>query len=182
MGDLRLAAVIGSPNDGRTGAAVDAVVEGALGSAQFQVDRILLGEERLADVPVRLVGANCFVVGTPMYRATFTGLLKDLLDVTPRGIHDDGTPPFLARPVAVVGTGASAHHFLGIDPLFSILSRFFGAYVVPPGFYADGSAFTPEGDLAEAASEQAHALGRSLGALALAVGASDDLAAAAPQI
>src|SRR5262245_16815231 len=134
MAALRVVGVIGSPNDGRTGTVVDAVTAGAGSVAECEVDRILLGEAALADVPARLVGGDCFVLGTPMYRATYTGLIKDLLDLTPRGVHDDGEPPFLAKPVAIVGTGASAHHFLGVDPLFSILSRFFGAYVVPPGF------------------------------------------------
>jgi hypothetical protein len=63
-----------------------------------------------------------------------------------------------------------------------MFSRFFGAYVVPPGFYADGTAYTPEGDLVDTARDQARALGKSLAVLAVAVRASTALREAAPQV
>jgi FMN reductase len=142
----------------------------------------VLGELDVDALPARLVGTDCFVVGTPMYRATYTGLLKSLLDRTPRGLYEPGEPPFRARPVAVVGTGASAHHFLGVDPLIALLVRFFGAFVVPPAFYADHAAFDETGALGEAAAVHARQLGAATAALAQAIASSPTLQATGPQV
>ena len=139
------------------------------------MSRFVLGEEDPDDVVERLEGAALFVLGTPMYRATYTGLLKTLLDQTPRGLHEAGPAPLRARPVAVVGTGASMHHFLGIDPLLALLVRFFSAYVVPPALYADHASFAEDGSLVDGVHEQAITLGRTAAALAAAIGASDVL-------
>jgi FMN reductase len=179
---LRVVAIIGSFAEGRTSTVVDAVVAGAGAAAATEVDRVVLGEHDLAGLPARLAGGECFVIGTPMYRATYTGLLKTLLDQTPRGLYDEGTPPFRARPVAVVGTGASAHHFLGIDPLIALLVRFFGAYIVPPGLYAEHASFGPDGELLEPVAGQADAFGRVLAELALTIRGSSILQGAGPQV
>jgi FMN reductase len=146
------------------------------------VERFVLGEHDVDALPARLVGADCFVVGTPMYRATYTGLLKSLLDRTPRGLYEPGEPPFRARPVAVVGTGASAHHFLGVDPLIALLVRFFGAFVVPPAFYAEHASFDAAGALVEETAAHARRLGATTAALAQAIAASETLRAAGPQV
>jgi FMN reductase len=174
--------VIGSPADGRTGALVDAVLAGVRQELDYSVSRFVLGEEDMDEVVEQLDGAELFVIGTPMYRATYTGLLKTFLDRTPRGLHEEGPAPLRARPVAVVGTGASLHHFLGIDPLLALLIRFFSAYVVPPALYADHACFTTDGSLIPDVHERALFLGRTASALASAIGASEILRGAAPQV
>jgi len=178
----RAVAIIGSPAEGRTGTLVDAVLAGARQEFDCSVDRYVLGEESLARVVDRLDGADLFVLGTPMYRATYSGLLKTLLDQTPRGLHEAGPAPLRARPVAVVGTGASMHHFLGIDPLLALLIRFFSAYVVPPALYADHASFADDGSAVADVYEQGIALGRTAAALAAAIGASDVLGGTVPQV
>jgi len=85
--------------------------------------------------------ADAVVFGMPVYRGSIPGSLKNLLDLVPRGDYDGTAQPLRAKPVAVVATGASDHHFLAIDDLAEILRGFFAAYVVPPGVYASPSDF-----------------------------------------
>lgn len=127
----------------------------------------------------RVVSAEAIVLGTPMYRATYTGVLKDFLDRLHRGGTADGFPSALrAKPVAVAATGASDHHFLGVDPLINLLIRFFAAYVVPPALYGSPGGIT-EGRSLE---EEAARLGRALVALGHAIKADRRLSEARPHI
>src|SRR5258708_6116538 len=179
---IRIVAIIGSPAEGRTATVVDAILAGAAAAHSCEIDRILLGSTLPAAVADRLGGADCFVLGTPTYRATYSGLLKVVVDEIPRGMTESEPSPFRARPVAVVGTGASPHHFLGIDPLLTLMVRFFCAYIVPPAFYADHGLFDDEGQLTSGAFDQARNYGHTMAALAIAVRSSAELRSATPQI
>ncbi|MEA2267615.1 MAG: reductase [Solirubrobacteraceae bacterium] len=185
---MKIVAIVGSPAAGKTSAAAEAVLAGARAHGAGETPLYVLGHDPATGAPPERAAvleamrdADGFVLATPMYRATYTGQLKALLDEVPRAMYGSTEAPLTARPVAVVGTGASAHHFLGIDPLVAFLVRFFGAYVVPPAFYADATSFDDAGALREAPAAAAHALGAATAALAAAVGASPALAAAAPQ-
>lgn len=133
----------------------------------------------------RVAGADAIVLGTPMYRATYAGVLKDFLDRLHRGGPPDGFASTLrAKPVGVVATGGSDHHFLGVDPLINLLVRFFAAYVVPPAVYGSSrtSSSSPEGVTDRALEEEATRLGRALVALGEAIKADSRLGDARPQV
>lgn len=78
--------------------------------------------------------ADIIVVSTPVYRASYTGLLKVFFDLLPAGsmVGKVGIP---------IATGGVAGHQLvldhGLRPLFSSL----GAIVVPTGTYATDAEF-----------------------------------------
>lgn len=186
---LRIVAIVGSPAPGKTSAAAQAVLDGAAAHGATDTRLFVLGlDPETGEPPERAAvleamrDADGFVVATPMYRATYTGQLKAMLDEVPRAMYGSTDAPMTAKPVAVVGTGGSAHHFLGIDPLVAFLVRWFGAYVVPPGIYADPSCFDEGGALTGKAAESAHALGAATAALAAAIRSSAALAAVAPQV
>lgn len=134
----------------------------------------------------RVAAADAIVLGTPMYRATYAGVLKEFLDRLHRGGPPEGfASPLRGKPVAVVATGASDHHFLGVDPLIDLLVRFFAAFVVPPALY--GSSLTPSPPPPEGVSnpgleEEAARLGRALVALGEAIRADRRLGDARPQV
>jgi FMN reductase len=78
--------------------------------------------------------AAVLVVGSPVYRASYTGLFKHLFDlVDQRALAN--------RPVVLTATGGSLEHALVIEHQFRPLFGFFGALTVPTGVYAQPSDF-----------------------------------------
>ena len=62
--------------------------------------------------------ANGIIIGSPVYKASYTGVLKALIDLLPEGAFKD-------KPVLPIMIGGSNRHLLAIDyslkPLISIL-------------------------------------------------------------
>ncbi|TCK25186.1 NADPH-dependent FMN reductase [Pseudonocardia endophytica] len=81
-----------------------------------------------------VVAADALVVGTPMYRGGYTGRLKNLFDVLPNDALE-------GKPVGIVATGGSDHHFLAIEHELKPLVGFFRAYPVPGAVYAHDGHF-----------------------------------------
>ncbi len=185
---LQLTAVVASSSGGHTDELVGRVLQPAAETGT-SVGRIHLGHGPLDVTQLdesfrRVARADAVVLATPMYRATYTGVLKEFLDRLHRGGPEEGFSSALrAKPVAVVATGASDHHFLGLDPLAALLLRFFGAYVVPPALYGSSRPSAAPGAAIDARLEEAAArLGRALAALADAVAADGRLSEARPQV
>jgi len=176
---VRVIAVDGSPTGrGKTAAAVSGVLAGL--PSVFDTEVVTLADG-VDPALASLDGADAFVFSSPMYRASYAAPLKALLDRLPRGMWGESSAPITGHAVAIVGTGASWHHFLGLDPLRSVLSGFFAAHVVTPGLYVPGEGFDAEGRLLEKFAELAALQGAALAELAQAVGASPALRAVRPQ-
>ena len=178
---IAVLAVDGSPNGaGRTRLAVEAVAAAAA-LAGAVVETIGLAEPDGFDrVLGALEGADAVVLGAPVYRAASAAPLKQLLDLIPRDA-DERRSPLLAKPVVIVHTAASAHHFLSLDGLRSVLAGFFAAYVVPPGFYVPREAWDDGDRLIEPYAQQARVQGEALVQLARSIGSGSALAAVRPQ-
>lgn len=104
--------------------------------------------ENLPPAPERVLSAiessDALVVATPVYKASYTGMLKHLFDLI--------DPKVLAeRPVIIAATGGSDRHALVIEHQLRPLFAFFRAHTVPTGIYATPADFTAEGDLTDAA-------------------------------
>jgi FMN reductase len=172
-------AIDGSPvGGGKTATVLQRVLDGA---AERGAETKLIS---LADSagPDALDSADAFIFGSPVYRASYTGLLKTFLDSTQRGMWGETKAPLQARAAGVVLTGADDHHFLALDQLRSVLAGFFAVHVVGPGLYVDRSAFGEDGSLSHLdIVDRALLLGRSVVDLARAIESSDALAAARPQ-
>jgi FMN reductase len=101
----------------------------------------LLGRARVPAVDAALetvAAARLVVVGTPVYRASFSGLLKVFFDLFPQDA--------LAGKVAIaVATGAGPAHALVVDHALRPLLASVGALVVPTGIYGTDSQFGPDG-------------------------------------
>lgn len=82
----------------------------------------------------RVLAADALIVGTPMYRGGYTGRLKNLFDVLPNDALE-------GKPVGLVATGGTDHHFLAIEHELKPLIGFFRAYAVPGGVYANNGHF-----------------------------------------
>jgi FMN reductase len=78
--------------------------------------------------------ADVLVVGSPVYKGSYTGLLKHLFDLT--------SPQALAgKPVILTATGGSPLHGLIIEHQLRPLLSFFGAHTAPTAIYAIDSDF-----------------------------------------
>jgi FMN reductase len=73
--------------------------------------------------------SNSYLIGTPVYRASYSGVLKNVLDMVPRGQWQADVAPFEDSAVGLVATGATPHHYLTVDTELRPVMAFFGAQV-----------------------------------------------------
>jgi len=100
-----------------------------------------------ATVVARVAEADVVLLASPVYRATFTGALKNLLDLVPvEGLRD--------KPVGIVAMGATTHHYLGVDWQLRAVLAWFGAVVAPTSVYLESAHFQ-EGRLADDGARRA---------------------------
>jgi FMN reductase len=141
---------------GRLAAALDVAAE----AVRAQHGDVAVGILNLADTPIeicdgrpldaygdatreavaRIAGAAAVLIGAPVYRASFPGVLKNLLDITP-------VEALQNKPVGIAAMGGSPHHYLAVDTQLRQVLAWFGALLAPAGVYLTGSDFR-DGQLA----------------------------------
>jgi FMN reductase len=174
--------LVASPQgSARTALAVGAVLDGAR-EAGATTTQLALIEHDPAEVLQAVADADAVVFGSPVYRATYSSLLKQLLEATERGKYGETSAPLRGTAAAVVLTGATPHHYLAVDSLRSVLAGFFAAQVLSPGLYLDHSGYVDGGALTGPVRELAGSHGRALVELAAAVRASSALRGLEPQV
>ena len=93
-----------------------------------------------------LADADVLIIGSPVYKGSYTGLLKHFLDLL--------DPDRIAGRVAVLAaTGGSDRHALVIDHQLRPLASFFELNTVPAGIYVRDTDFIhgqPDSDAAQA--------------------------------
>ncbi|MCJ2107920.1 NAD(P)H-dependent oxidoreductase [Methylobacterium sp. E-041] len=100
--------------------------------AAWSRDALSLPARRVIEA---IEGADALVVGSPVYKGSFTGLFKHVFDLI--------DPAALAnKPVAIVATGGGARHALVVEHSFRPLFGFFGALQVPTTVYGSDPDFT----------------------------------------
>ncbi|MGD0473904.1 MAG: NADPH-dependent FMN reductase [Candidatus Velthaea sp.] len=82
----------------------------------------------------KIEAAAGVVIASPVYRATYTGILKNFLDILPVDALRD-------KPVGVAVVGASFHHYLGVDTGLRSVLAWFGALALPTSVYLTSSDF-----------------------------------------
>jgi FMN reductase len=112
--------------------------------------------------------ADAVLLASPVYRASFSGALKNLLDWLP-------IEALCGKPTGIVAMGASPHHYLGVDRHLRDVLTWFGALTAPTSVYLTGADFE-DGRLREETSRALDALLETLAVLVPAV----DGAALAP--
>lgn len=76
----------------------------------------------------KIVAADALILGTPVYRGSYTGILKNVFDVIPNDA-------LVGKPVGIVVTGSTQHHYLTIEHQIKPLLGFFHAHALPGGVY-----------------------------------------------
>ena len=89
--------------------------------------------------------ADGLIVASPVYRGSFTGALKNLLDHLP-------LESLATKPIGIVAMGATPHHFLGVDWHLRDVLAWFGALVVPTSVYLVSADFV-DGHLTDSAKQ-----------------------------
>jgi FMN reductase len=143
---IRAVAISGSPSTRSKSRRLLEAAAASLGRHGVQVTAIdlselpadaLLGRARSAAVEDALAataGARILVASTPVYRASYSGLLKVFFDLM--------KPDSLAGAVAVpIATGGGLAHQLVLDHTLRPLFASLGATVVPTGVYGTDAQF-----------------------------------------
>lgn len=107
----------------------------------------------------KIKNADAYLFGSPMYRGSMTGALKNLIDLIPNDF-------IKGKASGLVATGGSDHHYLGMDLGFRTAMGFFQVHTIPGVLYH--SQFTvKDGNITEdKVKEQAERFGRDLVELA----------------
>ena len=102
----------------------------------------------VAEAQRQLAAADLLVVGSPVYKASYTGLFKHFLDLLP--------PTHLSGKVAILAaTGGSDRHALVLEHQFRPLLSFFEVNTVPAGVYVCDREFDEQRRLPETSPAQA---------------------------
>ncbi|MBN9217274.1 MAG: NAD(P)H-dependent oxidoreductase [Mesorhizobium sp.] len=82
----------------------------------------------------KIAACDALVIGSPVYKASYTGLLKHFIDLL--------EPTLLAgKPIIACATGKAPQHALVIEHQFRPLFAFFGSWVLPTGIFATDADF-----------------------------------------
>ena len=158
---------------GRLYQAIEVALSGVKGDVLVATYTLHLGDHRIsfADgrplsdydddtqaVVERVVAADMYLIATPVFRASFTGALKNLLDHVPvEGLQ--------GKACGLIGMGATDHHYLSVDAQLRPVLAWFGAHAVPGMVYLQSRHFQ-EGQLADPqAAADLQSLARSVVAL-----------------
>ncbi len=88
----------------------------------------------LVELIEAITNADALIVGSPVYKGTYTGLFKHLFDlIEPKALKD--------KPIVLSATGGSERHALVLDHGLRPLFAFFSADIVATGVYATETDF-----------------------------------------
>lgn len=104
-----------------------------------------LGDDTAAVVRA-ITDADAVLLASPVYRASFTGALKNLLDHLP-------VQSLAGKPCGVVAIGATHHHYLGVDWHLRDVLAWFGALLAPTSVYLSAEDFVGGGPTAKACAQ-----------------------------
>lgn len=83
----------------------------------------------------KIIDADAYIIGTPIYRGTYTGILKNVFDLIPN-------EAMLGKPVGLIATGGSDHHYLALEHELKPLLGFFLSLVLPGVVYANNGDYS----------------------------------------
>lgn len=128
-----------------------------------------------------IINSEAYLIGTPVYRGSYSGVLKNLFDLIPRGKWQSEHAPLENRPVGLIATGATDHHYLSVSQELGPIVSFFGAYQVGGGIYINASQFDENQIVDEEVVHRLQNLGKSTVELSQYIDQSTFLSSLGPQ-
>ena len=164
---IKLVAIVGSVTPpGRLNSAVRWLVDSTRDSrSDLEIELVNLAEKKVAFADGRALeqygddtaaivqsvkSADGVFIASPVYRGSFPGALKNLLDHVP-------VEALAGKPIGIIAMGATHHHFLGVDWHLRDVLAWFGALVVPVSVYLVSADFV-DGQLGVSAQQDLIAL------------------------
>ncbi len=151
-----LLGIVGSvSNPSKTRSAVEVALQAAADQFQAETEMLHLANYEIETADGRklseysgdtaraldlIINSDAYLIGTPAYRGSYSGPLKNLFDLIPRGKWQSVKAPLKNRPVGFIATGATDHHYLLINQEMGPIASFFGSYQVG-GVYVNASQF-----------------------------------------
>ena len=192
----KLLGIVGSVSDpSKTRSAIQIALDAAKAEYDIETELISLADYKIdtadsrklveytgdtATVLQKIIESDAFIFGTPAYRGSYSGTLKNLFDMIPRGKWQSDQAPLENRPIGFVATGATDHHYLLINQELSPVASFFGAYNVG-GVYVNSSQYKGYELLDEKIINRLRILGKSVVELATFIDKSRFLSKLGPQ-
>ncbi|MGN7397772.1 NADPH-dependent FMN reductase [Peribacillus frigoritolerans] len=87
-----------------------------------------------------LNSADFFLIGTPIFRASLTGALKNLFDLVPDEV-------FRKKVIGFVANGGTYQHYLVIENQVKPIAGYFRSYVAPSYVYAQNLHFNKSNEI-----------------------------------
>jgi FMN reductase len=110
---------------GATTAMID-LAELSLGFADGRSPEQVGGDT--ARVVAAIAQADAVLLASPVYRGSYTGALKNLLDLLP-------VEALAGKACGILAMGATPHHYLGVDWHLRDVLAWFGALTLPTSVY-----------------------------------------------
>ncbi|MBS4192397.1 NAD(P)H-dependent oxidoreductase [Bacillus sp. FJAT-49705] len=86
--------------------------------------------------------ADSYIFGTPIFQGSFTGALKNLIDLVPPS-------EFSNKVIGFVATGGNNQHYLVIENQLKPIAGYLNAYVAPSFVFAHNSHFNARNEIAD---------------------------------
>jgi FMN reductase len=82
----------------------------------------------------KVVAAEALIIATPIYRGSYSGILKNLFDVLPNDA-------LRGKIVGLVATAGTDHHFLAVEHELKPVIGYFYAHTIPGPVYVNDTHF-----------------------------------------
>jgi len=170
-----MAAILGISGSLTKGGSTRAVIDAALQSAKARNPQITtevidlryvtlsfcdgrpLNEytDDTAQVVAKIQAADAYIIGTPIYRGSYTGSLKNLLDHIP-------VEAMMGKVAGLIATAATDHHYLSIDQELRPVLMWFNLHLVPGSVYVRSNQLQGNTISDEQVSEHLRLLGEAV--------------------
>jgi FAD reductase [NAD(P)H] len=84
--------------------------------------------------------ADAYIFGTPIFQGSFSGALKNLIDLVPPS-------EFKNKVIGFVATGGNFQHFLVVENQLKPIAGYLNSYVTPSFVFAHNSQFNDENEI-----------------------------------
>jgi len=86
--------------------------------------------------------ADSYIFGSPIFQGSFTGVLKNLIDLVPPAI-------FKNKVMGFVATGSNINHYLVVENQLKPIAAYLNAYVTPSFVYAYNKQFNDQNEIVD---------------------------------